>query len=84
MQHLHSATLRIVDAAGEDLAPGSTVRSLASSREFPVGFDGRLFLTGAEKSSSYEASVPGGLCRFQIEWREAANDVPELGRVTCR
>ena len=83
VRHVRSAVMRIVDSSGIDLPPGSVVRAGSGSRDFPVGFDGRLFLVGIEKSDGYVASWPSGTCRFQVPWRDVQDDVPDLGVVTC-
>ena len=84
VQHIRSATLRIVDAAGKPVPPGSVVHAKGQKRDFPVGFDGRLFLTGLPDHGTYVAEWPDASCQFDVEWKPVQDDVPDLGVVVCR
>ena len=79
-----SALLRVVDAEGLPLPPGSLVQGGDSPRDFPVGFEGRLFLTGTLLEGRYTARWPTGSCTFAVEWRQSEDEVPDLGTHTCR
>ena len=78
-----SAVLRVVDSAGRPVPPGSRARADNGSRDFPVGFDGKLFLSGMGERGEYWITSPEGRCFISIEWRPDPNDLPDLGDVTC-
>ena len=79
-----SAVMRVVDATGQPLPPGSRARGADHARDFPVGFDGKLFLTGLDELGEYRLTWPGGRCSIDVAWRRGDDDVPDLGDVTCR
>ena len=78
-----SAVLRVVDTSGRPIPPGSRARGDDRSRDFPVGFDGKLFLTGVADRGEYRLSWPGGRCSITVDWRPGDHEVPDLGDVTC-
>ena len=78
-----SAVLRVVDATGRPLPPGSRARADERSREFPIGFDGKLFLTGIGDRAEYRVSWQEGRCSITVDWRPGDNEIPDLGDVTC-
>ncbi len=84
VQHARSATLRVVDAQGKPVPPGSMVRADGQRRDFPVGYEGRLFLVGLADRGTYVATWPEGSCKFDLAWQPAGDDVPDLGVATCR
>ena len=84
VKRMRSATLRVVDANGGALAAGSSVRLDGLPREFPVGFDGRIFLVGLGDRHRAVATLAGGSCRFEVEWQPTPDDVADLGVAVCR
>ena len=80
-----AATLRLVDADGRPLPPGTPVRADADgARSSPVGFEGRVFVAGLAWQTTLVATPPGIECRAQIVWPQAPDDLPDLGAVACR
>jgi outer membrane usher protein len=64
--------------------PGSAVRIGDGLQQFPVGFEGRVFLAGLAERSTFSATWPGQDCRGEIVLEQGADSVPELGTVLCR
>ena len=57
------------------------------SRSFPVGLDGRTYLSGlAEGANQVMATWPDGHCRleFQLPRSRGDDDLPDLGTLFCR
>jgi outer membrane usher protein len=78
-----AATLRLVTADGTPVPAGSFVRIGGEKREFPVGFDGKLFLAGLAEHSTIEAQWNDRRCSADIVIARDAEAVPELGTVSC-
>lgn len=80
-----AATLRLVDTDGSPLPPGTPVDAEADgARSSPVGFEGRVFVTGLAATTMLVASLPGRVCRAPLVWPEAPGDLPDFGTVICR
>ncbi|MES3015265.1 MAG: fimbria/pilus outer membrane usher protein, partial [Pseudomonadota bacterium] len=79
-----AATLRLVTADGSPVPPGSRVRIDAVGREFPVGFDGRLFLAGLGDRTTIVADWGDAQCSARVSLAGQGEPVPELGMVECR
>ncbi|MDO9354100.1 MAG: fimbria/pilus outer membrane usher protein, partial [Solirubrobacteraceae bacterium] len=84
VKRTRAATLRLVLADGTPVPPGSWVRIDDAARDFPVGFDGRLFLAGLAERSAIRADWEGRHCNGEIVLAADADSVPELGTVVCR
>lgn len=78
-----SASFRLVDANGVAVPAGSLVRVPGGERRFPVGFDGKAFLSGMGLRTEIEASWPGHTCQAQVDLPAEADEMPELGTVSC-
>jgi outer membrane usher protein len=83
VQRARAATLRLVTADGTVVPPGSRVRVDGAARDFPVGFEGRLFLSDLADRNTIVAEWDRGRCVAQFSLRNAAGPVPELGEVAC-
>jgi outer membrane usher protein len=83
VQRARAATLRLVTADGTVVPPGSRVRVDGAARDFPVGFDGRLFLSELADRNTIVAEWDRGRCVAQVPLRSAAGPVPELGEIAC-
>lgn len=84
VRRTRAATLRLVTPDGTPVPPGSWVRIDDEARDFPVGFDGRLFLAGLGDRSAIRAEWEGRHCAVEIVLARDAESVPELGTVVCR
>jgi len=79
-----SASFRLVDANGVAVPAGSSVRIAGAERRFPVGFDGKAFLSGMGLRTDVEATWAGHTCHAQVDLPAHAEEMPELGTVPCR
>jgi outer membrane usher protein len=80
-----SASLRVLGPDGMPLPPGTTLRMAGRDTVFPVGFDGRTFVTGLHAGTRLRARGAGADCGFALSVPEGdADDLPDLGNVVCR
>lgn len=82
-----SATMRLVDGTGQVLPPAAQLQANAGPRSFPVGLDGRSYLAGLLAGRNVvQAAWAEGRCQFEFQMPEArgADDLPDLGTLTCR
>jgi len=84
VRRARAASLRLVTADGVPVPPGVQVQIEGDSREFPVGFDGKLFLVGLRDINQISAQWSGQRCTAQITLDAALDDVPELGTRVCK
>ena len=80
-----AASFRLVDAQGQALAPGSVMTAAGSPRSFPVGFEGRAYITGLPASlTTVQVHGPAGDCKFELHLPTDATDLPDLGDIVCK
>ncbi len=88
IQHSRTATFRVVDEQHEPLPPGTELQVEGSRRSFPVGLDGKAFVTGlagAEGDIQYvEALGMAGRCRIRLVLPSDTTELPDLGTQVCR
>jgi outer membrane usher protein len=89
VRRMRAASFRLVQADGSAVPPGSRVRVVgdATGADFPVGLEGRSFVSGVSSNALLEVSSPGRTCRATIERlaeRTVGDEPPELGTLTCR
>jgi outer membrane usher protein len=79
-----SASFRIVDAAGVPLPAGSQMHVAGRTQSYPVGYDGRAFVSGLGTRTHIEADWPGGRCGVELQLDGQADELPDLGTLSCR
>lgn len=79
----HQASLRLVDATGQAVPPGVLVRLEGEAREFPVGFDGQVFLTGVGPHARLQAEWEGHRCQVELSLAQDVGPMPNLGTLIC-
>ncbi|UUX97689.1 fimbria/pilus outer membrane usher protein [Aquabacterium sp. J223] len=89
VRRVRAASFRLVQADGSAVPPGSRVRVVGdhSGTEFPVGLDGRSFVSGVSSHTVLQVQSPGRRCEVTIDRlaeRTNADEPPELGTLTCR
>ncbi|OWQ87724.1 hypothetical protein CDN99_17690 [Roseateles aquatilis] len=89
ISHSQTATFRAVDEAGEPLPPGTELRLVGGARGFPMGLDGRAFLTGLAVEAGAVNRVratleDGSSCELELRVPAQAAELPDLGTLTCR
>lgn len=83
VERVRSASFRLVGSDGTALPPGSALRIAGSSRSFPIGFDGKAFVSGLAGRTRVQARWPGHECSAWLPDVDDRGEVPELGTVRC-
>ena len=85
IERSRSATLRVLGRDGMPLPPGTVLRVAGRDASFPVGFDGRTFVSGLRAGTRLRARGPGADCGFALAVPEGdADDLPDVGNVVCQ
>ncbi len=79
-----AASFRLVLPSGQPVPPGSDVTVAGQTREFPVGFDGKAFVSGLGMRTRVHARWQGGECGATLTLKADMDEVPELGPVLCQ
>lgn len=79
----HWVGLHLYTENNKPLPAGSALRDVASGAEFPVGFDGRVYLDVSPGKYRYRASWGEQSCEVALTVPESAEPLEELGRRTC-
>lgn len=84
VQRSRSASFRLVGRDGDAVPPGSELSIDGQSRSFPVGFDGKAFVSGlSARRTQVLARWSGRSCRAWVQLDDEVGDVPELGTLRC-
>lgn len=85
VQRLRVATLRLATLDGVPVPAGSRVRIDGEARDFPVGFDGKVFLSGLAERTRVRVEWGDQHCEALLAFpAQAQGDaVPELGTHSC-
>lgn len=87
IRHTRTATFRLVDETGEALPPGTELRVLEASRTFPVGLDGKAFVTGLSPPTGAaqraQARFGDHVCWVEIRLPPDVQELPDLGTLVC-
>lgn len=84
VQRRRSANLRLEGADGRALPVGSVLETGHRGEHFPVGFEGRAFVSGLAARTPITVRWPGGECSAVLVLAADADDAPELGVVRCQ
>lgn len=83
-----AATFTVLDAAGRALPPGTQLQVAGQSRRFPVGFDGKAFVSGLAARSQvlgmFDGNGTAPACSLWLELPAQSDELPDLGPQTCR
>ena len=77
-----NAIFRLKRANGEPVPAGSVI-FLPNGDQFPVGYDGEAFVTGAVSGTSLTAGWNGTRCAFELTLPDSEDPLPDLGTITC-
>ena len=77
-----NAIFRLLRANGEPVPAGGLV-FLPNGEQFPIGYDGEAFITGAVSGMSLTAGWNGTRCAFQLTLPDNEDPLPDLGTITC-
>lgn len=78
------ALLRLILEDGKTPPPGAQARLEDRAERFPVGLDGKVYLTGLAPTNRGRAEWNGRRCVFELRVPETSDPLPELGTVLCR
>ena len=78
------ALVRVVDAEGRPLPPGSVAILGDPPRRFPVGAGGEAWLTGLAAANRVTFETPRGRCTIDVRFEPGDDPLPVLGPFTCR
>lgn len=79
-----AASFRLVDARGAAVPAGSELRVQGQERRFPVGLDGRAFVSGLGEHNVLRVSWPDGRrCSLPLVLPRGGDELPELGTLRC-
>lgn len=84
-QH-RAVTLRVLDATGQPLPPGSVLSSDADGARALVGHDGHTYVSwpaSAGLAVTIEAGPAFGRCRLRVDFPAGADLQPDLGERRC-
>lgn len=79
-----AATFRLVGEDGRPLPAGATVRLDGQDKEFPVGYDGKTFVTGLAPHNRLLGEWKGGRCVADLDFARESEPMPDLGTVICK
>jgi len=79
----HGAVIYVKLMSGKPLPLGSHVKVVGQKKEFPVGYDGEVYLTGLESHNRIQAYWDGGRCSFTLDFPKTKDPIPDLGTFTC-
>jgi outer membrane usher protein len=80
----NSAVVTLVDATGNVLPVGSTVRLRGTQETAVVGYDGRVYLTGLGRTNQVEVLLEGGgTCSARFDYQRAEGRQVQIGPVRC-
>ncbi|MEO7338937.1 MAG: fimbria/pilus outer membrane usher protein, partial [Caldimonas sp.] len=88
VRSVRMTTLVLVTDDGKPVAPGRWVTVQPEGRRFPVGFDGKVFLSGVSGQATLVADRGDPPCRIEIDLTTVAasssGDAADLGTRVCR
>lgn len=79
-----SVSFRLVGEDGKTPAPGTMVQLEADKREFPIGFDGRVFISGLNINNRLFSVWSGRRCSLEINLGDTKELLPDLGTLICK
>jgi outer membrane usher protein len=79
-----SASFRLIDEDGRVPAPGTMVQLEADKREFPIGYDGRVFISGLNLNNRLFSVWSGRRCSLEITLNDTKELLPDLGTLICK
>jgi outer membrane usher protein len=84
VRRYRAALVTLVDAAGQPLRPGTTVRHVQSGVMTVVGYDGEVFVDALGPSNTLESRDAGLRCRVSFNWTAPTEGrIARLGPLTC-
>jgi outer membrane usher protein len=82
VERVRGGTFRLVTRDGKPVPVGAMVR--LKGQQFPVVFDGMVYVTGFDHGMAADATWNGGHCSFRLEPPPSDEPVPDMGTIRCR
>ncbi len=79
-----AATFRLVDDSGRPLPAGATVKLEGQDQTFPVGYEGKAFVSGLVSRNRLTGEWPGRRCVAELAFARESEMLPDLGIVICK
>ena len=86
IQHYNAATLTLVDAAGNYLPAGTTVRHIETGKELTIGYDGIVFVEDLGPRNHLQVRSATLQCTGKVDFDASAQStgtLPYLGSIPC-
>ena len=78
------ATLTINLEDGTPLPPEATVQIVGQPENYPVGYDGEVYLLGLAPANRVRVSWQGRSCEFDVAYAKDDDPLPDLGTYICK
>jgi outer membrane usher protein len=75
--------LTLNDASGQPLEAGLEARLNEGAEPFIMGYDGQIFLTGAQQSNTVVVSLANGTCTVAFDYKSDGSGQTPVGPLTC-
>jgi outer membrane usher protein len=82
VERVRGGTFRLVTEDGSPVQVGAVVR--LKGKQFPVVFDGMVYVTDYDHGMGGDATWKGGHCSFRLEPPPSDEPVPDMGTIRCR
>lgn len=79
-----AATFRLVDESGRPLPAGAIVKLEGQDQEFPMGYEGKAFVSGLASRNRLVGEWQGRRCVANLEFSRENEMLPDLGIVICK
>lgn len=83
IQVARSATFGLILNDGSAVPAGAQMRLFGRMEGFPVGMQGRAYLSDLSDRNEVHVKWPGGECRFVLEVLPSEDPLPDLGIQVC-
>lgn len=84
VRRYRAALVTLVDATGQPLRPGTSVRHVQSGFVTVVGYDGEVFIDALGPRNTLESRDAGQRCRVSFDWRPPADGrITRVGPLEC-
>ena len=83
IKHSRGATLTIHLEDGQPLPVGASVEDVGKKKNYPVGYDGEVYLVGLGPTTRLRASWRNQSCEFEVRFAASADPLPDLGDFIC-
>ncbi len=79
-----SALVILKDKTGAFVEPGTAITVEGQKENFPMGYDGQVYLTGLAAKNALAMNVKGQPCKVIFDYKEDENKQVIIGPLTCQ